>query len=567
MLFIGIYCISFSQIKKETKIVGHIFGNTEKSIQIGNKTIELSTNGNYHLDLNIEKPAFFTLQYKNEEMIMYLEPGEYLKISFNADNVSSSVRYKGNSSRIDDFLKNKPAIDKSVNNYLNTRWLTNKWHSPELDSVHRCISVIDSLKNAYFTPLKTFLSENKNVSKQFVNLYKAEVDFTLNIQLLKVIDYRAFNSKDRYKVVGLFPEINQYLCLTKIDNPEFIDLQQYRNYCGYWLYLKGTEEIQNNPQLYTSDHRWLDVMIVVVQRLFKNRDVLDFWLHDQVRGYIDNNGIKNIENNMERFNSICKSEEFKEDVDSLYNKELLGQKDHLIRTYKTVNGFVLDAHIFIPKQIEKGARLPAMVYFHGGSWYEGKPEWNFGYSEKFVNVCIEYRTKHRHGSTEYEEVSDAKSAIRWLRIHADELHIDPDKIIGTGTSAGAHLALCTALAGTLDEPDENLNISSKPNALVLNCAGYDATIYFPDSEREKALIISPLHLVQDHLPPMLMFHGTKDVDTPYGDAQKFLELMKAHGNHVRLESIEGSGHFLWENENYWKVFDTAKNEFFKEIGI
>ena len=84
-----------------------------------------------------------------------------------------------------------------------------------------------------------------------------------------------------------------------------------------------------------------------------------------------------------------------------------------------------------------------------------------------VAVRADYRVKSRHGVTPKECVEDAKSAVRWIHQNAATLGVDPSRIVAAGGSAGGHIAACTALAPGLDAPDEDLSISSKPNALVL----------------------------------------------------------------------------------------------------
>jgi acetyl esterase/lipase len=559
---------AFQNIEQpKVRITGKITEPTGDKIQIENKTAEISENGRFQLDMDVKKPSFYTLRYGTEEMAIYLEPGESIDISFDAKNIPSSLQLKGKLAQINSFLKSKPAIDKIVDDYLDAHYLVDAMHGPRLDSAARCVFVIDSLKSLYLDPLKSFLDGNGTVSERFVSLFKADINLTLNFHLLRYLDYVVFRANHDFTLVSSVPEINEYLSQTNIDDPAIMDLQQYSRYCGYLLYLKVSEELQKNPRTYTSNHRWLDAMFNVVPRLFKNQDVLDYWLYNEVRYYIDNNGIKSIEEGLERFYALCKTKEFKESIKSSYDNELQKQKDHLVKTYKTINGYSLDAHIFVPKGLKKDELLPAMVIFHGGSWYEGKPDWEFGYADKLVNVCIEYRTRYRYGSTVFDEVSDAKSAIRWLRVHAEEFHIDPHKIIATGFSAGAHLALCTAMADTLDEPDENKAVSSKPDALVLNCAGYDATIYFTESEKNGISKISPMHLVKGNLPPVLIFHGTNDTDTPYRDAVDFVQKMKEKGNFIRIQPIEGWGHSIWASDDYWKVYGKVRSEFFKEIGI
>ncbi len=156
----------------------------------------------------------------------------------------------------------------------------------------------------------------------------------------------------------------------------------------------------------------------------------------------------------------------------LYGSELKKREDHPVLTYKIVDGFSLDAHVFVPAGLKEGERRPAIVYFHGGSWSEGKPDWQFGYSKSGqISVCIEYRTYDRYGELPFQQVADAKSAIRWIRENAEQFHVDPAKIVASGNSAGGHLALCKAMLDIFDEPSENRKISSKPDALIFNISG------------------------------------------------------------------------------------------------
>ena len=121
-----------------------------------------------------------------------------------------------------------------------------------------------------------------------------------------------------------------------------------------------------------------------------------------------------------------------------------------VEIYKTIDGIQLEAHIFFPPDHKQSEMHPAFVFFHGGGWFEGEPENGYRLSEHWasrgmVAVAFEYRLADFDSVSPSECVTDAKSAIRWLRIHAQELGIDPDKIVVTGGSAGGHLAISTAM--------------------------------------------------------------------------------------------------------------------------
>ena len=103
-----------------------------------------------------------------------------------------------------------------------------------------------------------------------------------------------------------------------------------------------------------------------------------------------------------------------------------------------------DMYLYILRpQAKSGKALPAIVYFTGGGWVNGdvygqipNPAWFRDHG--IIGIEADYRVKSRHGTTPIECIEDAKSAIRYVRVHAKELGIDPNKIIAAGGSAGGH---------------------------------------------------------------------------------------------------------------------------------
>jgi dipeptidyl aminopeptidase/acylaminoacyl peptidase len=120
---------------------------------------------------------------------------------------------------------------------------------------------------------------------------------------------------------------------------------------------------------------------------------------------------------------------------------------------------------------------------------------------------------------------------------------------------------------SLDEPNENLAISSKPNALILNAAGYIQTDKFgPVKDKNRLTRISAINLVKPNLPPCLVIHGTNDRSVPFIEAQEFVKKMKSAGNVCEFEILEGGGHVPWFNTKYAQQVDSAYDRFFRQIG-
>ena len=107
-------------------------------------------------------------------------------------------------------------------------------------------------------------------------------------------------------------------------------------------------------------------------------------------------------------------------------------------------------HLFVFKPDTANTSKSAIVFFFGGGWVNGNPSQFFEHgkylaSRGMVAFCAEYRIFSKHGTTPFECVEDGKSAVRWIREHADEFGIDPEKIVAAGGSAGGHVAACTSI--------------------------------------------------------------------------------------------------------------------------
>ena len=228
--------------------------------------------------------------------------------------------------------------------------------------------------------------------------------------------------------------------------------------------------------------------------------------------------------------------------------------------YKEIEGDSLCLHIFEPAYINKPAAV--IVFFFGGGWTVGDPKQFYQQSAYFasrgiVAISAEYRIKNIHGTTPFDCVEDGKSAIRWVREHAKELNIDPDKIVAAGGSAGGHIALCTALIEGLDNPNENASISSVPNAVLAYNPVLDTTNkgYGAKKVENRETEISPCHHVKKGLPPMLFFHGKEDTTVPFENAERFNSLMNAAGNDCNLVAVKGVGHGFFNGSFFRKGSD------------
>lgn len=232
--------------------------------------------------------------------------------------------------------------------------------------------------------------------------------------------------------------------------------------------------------------------------------------------------------------------------------------------YKQIDTVALQMKIYYPERLEPDATYPAMVFFFGGGWNGGtiqqfEPHAEYLSSRGMVCFLADYRVKRRQQTTPFESLMDAKSAVRFIRAHATRFHIDPDKIIAAGGSAGGHLAAATALVQPYNEPTDDLSVSCVPNALVLFNPVIDNGPGGYGFERigEHFYAFSPLHNIRSGAPPTIFFLGTEDRLIPVATGKYYQTVMEKVGSRCDLFLYEGAGHGFFnhgrEGDHYYQT--------------
>ena len=227
------------------------------------------------------------------------------------------------------------------------------------------------------------------------------------------------------------------------------------------------------------------------------------------------------------------------------------------RTYKAIGETELSLHIFHPPGHKEGASYPAIVFFFGGGWVSGSPEQFYPQSRHLASrgmlaICADYRTENRHGTTPAESVKDGKSAMRWVREHAEELGIDPDRLAAGGGSAGGQVAAATALLDGFNEESEDTTISCRPRALVLFNPVIDngPEGYGYPRVKDYWEAFSPLHNVQKGAPPTLLMLGTADELVPVATAESLAEKLRSVGTQCQVVLYDDQPHGFFNEAKY-----------------
>jgi len=162
----------------------------------------------------------------------------------------------------------------------------------------------------------------------------------------------------------------------------------------------------------------------------------------------------------------------------------------------------------------------------------------------------------RHGSAPQfkvpEAVADVQRAVRYIRLHAKDFDVDPDRLGVCGGSAGGHLSLMLGTAsdeGKKDSKDDVEQVSDRVAAIVAYFPPVDLRQWVGDKrfpalhfDEKLAESVSPIVFVTKDDPPTLLIHGDKDDLVKLDNSQRILEAFKKEGVPADLIVIEGAAH-------------------------
>jgi alpha-L-fucosidase 2 len=205
--------------------------------------------------------------------------------------------------------------------------------------------------------------------------------------------------------------------------------------------------------------------------------------------------------------------------------------------------------------------FPAAIIVHGGAWVSGNRRSNVQPLFKplteagFAWFSIDY-TLVKDISRLGAGVGDVEDAIAFVKTHATQYRVDPNRIALIGESAGGQLAAMAALSNEPGTQVQAVVAMYTPTDLASLAK---SSTYIPPSYRKavagtalEGLILaglaelSPINRVSRSMPPFLFIHGTADALVPFQQSVNMCDRMKAAGAKCEVYPVHGGAHgMLW----------------------
>ena len=218
------------------------------------------------------------------------------------------------------------------------------------------------------------------------------------------------------------------------------------------------------------------------------------------------------------------------------------------------------ADLYFPLKPGAGKLTGAVLHIHGGGFTGGVRD-----AERDINICanlarhgyvamsIDYKLSYNGKASWPQNLYDCKTAVRWLRVNAARLGIDPDRIGVIGGSAGGTLATLVALTTPEDglDPGEPYGEVSCRVRCGVDLYGisdlnqwHDVTMLGKKAAEDPALYrkASPVTYARAGSPPLLILHGTADTTVPPHQSELLHAALQGAGASSELLLIADAAH-------------------------
>jgi acetyl esterase/lipase len=219
--------------------------------------------------------------------------------------------------------------------------------------------------------------------------------------------------------------------------------------------------------------------------------------------------------------------------------------DSLVLRFLFLNELESEVPYLVAYPVEQAFRAPALLVLPGGGYsfrsekLDGLDIADWLAQRGIAAFVLNYRVDpYRHPVP----LQDAQRAMRWLRAHAAELHIDPQRLGVLGSSAGGHLAALLATeagAGDAESSDPVERESSRPDLLVLSQAVISMQQYVHEGSRRRLLgrspapelaqLLSAESRVHAGVPPTFIWTTRTDEMVDYRNSELFAQALRTHG--------------------------------------
>ena len=325
--------MSCTDMSKTAIVNGIIDNQVNEVVSLTNLSDELSKadtailnkKGKFQFKIDIDEEGFYMLRHGRERNIIYLAPGYKLKFEVEAEKLAGKLDISGNG--------------KDINLYL----MEEKLFLAELKPQNPMLYGLDEemfiqKANDVLKSWQGYITEQENLSPEFKKkeLYVALYDWALT-RLYYQQAHRYFRENDSFIVSSTY---YNFLDTLDINNPEFLELQNYRSFIQMNFSRVAENILKENPEISERPAGKIWANYEAALSLYPHHQIKSYALFRVLKEQLDYYGIDEIDEIYQNFLIETTVEKYKKYVKKSYNKwksiEAGNQADEF--SYPDING-------------------------------------------------------------------------------------------------------------------------------------------------------------------------------------------------------------------------------------
>ncbi len=255
-----------------------------------------------------------------------------------------------------------------------------------------------------------------------------------------------------------------------------------------------------------------------------------------------------------------------------------------VYTYVGIDGNEHRIQAHFPTNHKPTDKRPCFIFFHGGGWKsgdlkQGQVLCDYLAERGIVAVTANYSMHRRTEKGKLDLgnpdkinsgpaladgesrkricVIDGKTVVRWVKQNASTLGVNPEKLIVSGASAGAHIGVLQMMDDKFNNPADPKHIDTKVQAFVLLAAAFTLP------ERDKKPEVNVFQHVKKPFPPTLIIVGETDRwAIPTRELAR--QLNDQPGNEIEFWMAPDMGHMFMRSGNWYTPTKLLIDRFLRE---
>ncbi len=312
MLFVVSSC-NQEKVSTASVIKGNMIGFEYQDVIIKNSnpfifevdTIALGENGSFVLDIDIEKPEYYTISVGRSNMMLYVRPGDSVIFTSETADLLQSIRFSGDAPIYNDYLTRSNRISFGFQTSL-----------MQLFGFQEGVIVlaIDSVRALHADEMAALQKGTANLDPYFLEIEKARMIYEWAILHRVYPDY--YNYIHHTTDFKTSPEFDTYLSQVNLNNDKLLSLPLYISFLETYL-RQEYNDYYVDSNLREEFPIYVNYQLDLIDKTFDNQDIKSILAYNSVKQQITYDGMKSFDAYWPKFTSLCSNEGLKSKLNAL----------------------------------------------------------------------------------------------------------------------------------------------------------------------------------------------------------------------------------------------------------